>query len=93
MPLSGEFESSNPALNQLFRNIIWRQKGNYLEVPTDCPQRDERLGWSGDAQLFITTGAYNYDATLEAEGVKFLWGEKGEAIFRVASGRLEFAVK
>jgi alpha-L-rhamnosidase len=48
-------------VNQLFQNIIWGQKGNYLEVPTDCPQRDERAGWSGDAQLFVRTAAYNFD--------------------------------
>jgi alpha-L-rhamnosidase len=58
---TGEFECSSPLLNQLFQNILWGQKGNYLEVPTDCPQRDERAGWSGDAQFFIRTAAYNYD--------------------------------
>lgn len=61
MPRTGEFESSSKLLNQLFHNIIWGQKGNYLEVPTDCPQRDERLGWTGDAQFFIPTGAHNFD--------------------------------
>ena len=58
---TGEFECSSPLVNQLFQNIIWGQKGNYLEVPTDCPQRDERAGWSGDAQFFIRTAAYNFD--------------------------------
>ena len=58
---SGWFECSNPLINQLFNNIIWGQKGNYLEAPTDCPQRDERLGWTGDAQVFLSTGAYNFD--------------------------------
>ncbi|HWH69799.1 MAG TPA: alpha-L-rhamnosidase C-terminal domain-containing protein, partial [Candidatus Sulfotelmatobacter sp.] len=48
-------------MNQLFSNIIWGQKGNYLEVPTDCPQRDERLGWSGDTEFFVPTAAYNFD--------------------------------
>ena len=61
MPRSGDFACSSPLVNQLFNNIIWGQKGNYLEVPTDCPQRDERLGWSGDAQFFVTTAAYNFD--------------------------------
>ena len=61
MPRTGQFECSNQLVNQLFHNIIWGQKGNYLEVPTDCPQRDERLGWTGDAQFFIRTGAYNFD--------------------------------
>ncbi len=58
---TGEFACSSPLVNQLFQNIIWGQKGNYLEVPTDCPQRDERAGWSGDAQFFIRTAAYNFD--------------------------------
>jgi alpha-L-rhamnosidase len=61
MERSGTFECSNPLVNQLVHNIVWGQKGNYLEVPTDCPQRDERLGWTGDAQFFIPTGAYNFD--------------------------------
>jgi alpha-L-rhamnosidase len=58
---TGSFESSEPLLNQLFHNIVWGQKGNYLEVPTDCPQRDERLGWTGDAQFFMPTAAYTSD--------------------------------
>ena len=41
--------------------MIWGQKSNYLDIPTDCPQRDERLGWTGDAQVFIKTASYNYD--------------------------------
>ncbi len=61
MAQTGRFESSEPMVNQLFHNIIWGQKGNYLEVPTDCPQRDERLGWTGDAQFFIPTASYNFD--------------------------------
>ena len=48
-------------MNQLYRNIVWGQRSNYFEVPTDCPQRDERLGWTGDAQAFIRTAAYNMD--------------------------------
>ncbi len=58
---TGTLLSSNPMLNQLFHNIIWGQKGNFLDIPTDCPQRDERLGWTGDAQTFIRTAALNYD--------------------------------
>jgi len=58
---TGGFECSNPLVNQLFCNAVWSQRGNYLEVPTDCPQRDERAGWSGDAQFFIRTAAYNFD--------------------------------
>ena len=58
---TGYIESSDILLNQLFSNIIWGQKGNFLDIPTDCPQRDERLGWTGDAQVFIKTASYNYD--------------------------------
>lgn len=58
---TGKFECSNPLINQLQHNIQWGQKGNFLDVPTDCPQRDERLGWTGDAQAFFNTAAYNMD--------------------------------
>ena len=58
---TGYLESSSPLLNQLFSNIIWGQKGNFLDVPTDCPQRDERQGWTGDATVFCRTATYNYD--------------------------------
>jgi alpha-L-rhamnosidase len=61
LPEAGEFSCSDPLINQLQHNIQWGQRGNYLEVPTDCPQRDERLGWTGDAQAFIRTGAWNRD--------------------------------
>ncbi|HTB26240.1 MAG TPA: family 78 glycoside hydrolase catalytic domain [Puia sp.] len=59
MEKTGQFECSNPMLNQLQHNIQWGQKGNFLDVPTDCPQRDERLGWTGDAQAFSRTAGYN----------------------------------
>ena len=58
---SGAFESSDALLNQIWSNTWWSQLSNYLEVPTDCPQRDERLGWTGDAQVFVRSGAYNQD--------------------------------
>ena len=61
MTPAGSFSCSNPLLNQLQHNIVWGQKGNFLDVPTDCPQRDERLGWTGDAQVFIATAAFNMD--------------------------------
>lgn len=64
MPKTGAFRCSNPLLNQLQSNIQWGQKSNFLEVPTDCPQRDERLGWTGDAQVFIRTAAFNMDVRL-----------------------------
>ncbi len=57
----GEFVCSNPMVNQLQSNIEWGQRGNYLEIPTDCPQRDERLGWMGDAQIFARTACANFD--------------------------------
>ncbi|UCG47832.1 MAG: family 78 glycoside hydrolase catalytic domain [Phycisphaerales bacterium] len=60
-PVAGAFECSNPMVNQLYKNITWGQRSNFLEVPTDCPQRDERLGWTGDAQIFIRTATYNMD--------------------------------
>jgi alpha-L-rhamnosidase len=56
---TGSFTSSHPLINQLQHNIQWGQKGNFLDVPTDCPQRDERLGWTGDAQVFSRTAAFN----------------------------------
>ena len=55
------FECANPIVNQLYKNILWGQRSNFFSVPTDCPQRDERLGWTGDAQLFLDTAAYNMD--------------------------------
>ena len=58
---TSEFETSNPLVNQLQHNIIWGQKGNFVDVPTDCPQRDERLGWTGDAEVFSPTAAFNMD--------------------------------
>lgn len=62
MKRTGHLSCSNRNLNRLFDNIIWGQKGNFLDVPTDCPQRDERLGWTGDAQVFARTACLNYDA-------------------------------
>lgn len=61
MRVTGRFETSDPMINQLQHNIAWGQKGNFLDVPTDCPQRDERLGWTGDAQVFARTAAFNMD--------------------------------
>jgi alpha-L-rhamnosidase len=61
MPLTGSFTSSHPLVNQLQQNIQWGQRGNFLDVPTDCPQRDERLGWTGDAQAFSRTATFNFN--------------------------------
>lgn len=56
----GSFSCDRPLVNQLQRNIRWGQRGNFVDIPTDCPQRDERLGWTGDAQVFIPTACYNF---------------------------------
>jgi alpha-L-rhamnosidase len=60
-PVAGQFACSDPRINQLQSNIQWGQRGNYLSVPTDCPQRDERMGWMGDAEVFVRTATYNAD--------------------------------
>lgn len=57
-PVTGAFECSDPLINQLHRNILWGWKGNTVDVPTDCPQRDERMGWTGDAQVFSRTANF-----------------------------------
>jgi alpha-L-rhamnosidase len=59
MAPTGTFSCSNPLINQLQHNIQWGQKGNFLDIPTDCPQRDERLGWTGDAEVFSRTATFN----------------------------------
>jgi alpha-L-rhamnosidase len=59
LPETGRFATSDTMLNRLQHNIVWGQRGNFLDVPTDCPQRDERLGWTGDAQVFARTAAFN----------------------------------
>ena len=61
MEPTGTFTCSDPLINQLQKNIQWGQKGNFLDVPTDCPQRDERMGWTGDAQVFSATASYIYN--------------------------------
>jgi len=60
-PVAGRFECSNAGVNRLLSNIRWGQRGNFVSVPTDCPQRDERLGWTADAQIFLPTAAYQAD--------------------------------
>ena len=61
MPESGKFSCDNALVNKLQSNIVWGQRSNYFSVPTDCPQRDERMGWLGDAQVFVPTAAFNMD--------------------------------
>ena len=59
---TGYIESSDSMLNQFVSNVLWGQRSNFLDVPTDCPQRDERMGWAGDAQVFMRAATYNYDS-------------------------------
>lgn len=63
-PRIGDFHCSNAKVNRLQSNIFWGARGNFLDIPTDCPQRDERLGWTGDAQAFSSTAAFNMDTAL-----------------------------
>ena len=87
MKQTGSFGSSNPLINQLQHNIQWGQRGNFLDVPTDCPQRDERLGWTGDAQVFSRTAAFNM-------GVNNFFAKwlKDLAADQAASGSVPFVV-
>ena len=62
-PAAGDFECSDPALTQFARNTQWTQRANFVEVPTDCPQRDERLGWMGDSQAYVRTASFNADVS------------------------------
>jgi alpha-L-rhamnosidase len=76
-PPTGTFECSNPLINQLQHNIVWGQKGNFVDVPTDCPQRDERLGWTGDTQVFIRTACFNMNvATFFTKWLRDLGAEQ-----------------
>jgi alpha-L-rhamnosidase len=79
MEQTGTFECSEPLINQLQSNIRWGQKGNFLDVPTDCPQRDERMGWTGDAQAFASTAMFNYNtATFYFKWLKDLAADQFE---------------
>ncbi len=60
-PLASGFECSDPVVNQIFQNAVWTQRANWIELPTDCPQRDERLGWTGDAQIYAASAAIHAD--------------------------------
>lgn len=61
MKETGYLKTDNPEVNRLFENVKWGQKSNFIDIPTDCPQRDERLGWTGDAAIFAKTASYNMD--------------------------------
>ncbi|MFC3996759.1 family 78 glycoside hydrolase catalytic domain [Nocardiopsis sediminis] len=63
MERTGRFSTSDPRVERLHANVVWGMRGNFVDVPTDCPQRDERLGWTGDLQVFAPTAAYLYDAS------------------------------
>ncbi len=82
-PKAGRFACSDRMLNQLYSNIDWTQRANFIDIPTDCPQRDERLGWTGDAQVYIGTAALNYD--VQAFFTKWLVdltdGQRGDGQF------------
>ena len=69
-PVVGAFTCSDPMLNQLHNNIYWTQRANFIDIPTDCPQRDERMGWTGDAQVYVRTATLNTD--VEAFFTKWL---------------------
>jgi alpha-L-rhamnosidase len=62
MERTGWFECSDPLVNRLHENVVWSMRGNFLDIPTDCPQRDERLGWTGDVQVFAPTASFLYDS-------------------------------
>ena len=87
MAATGTFECANPLINQLQHNILWGQKGNFVDVPTDCPQRDERLGWTGDTQVFIRTACFNMNVA--AFFTKWLHDLRAD---QLPNGRVPFVV-
>jgi alpha-L-rhamnosidase len=91
-PRSGTFECSDELVNQLWRNINWGQRGNFVSVPTDCPQRDERLGWLADAQVFLPTAALNMDvaAFMTKWGDDLLDSQSPEGAYPDVAPRLVF---
>jgi len=85
---TGYFECSDELLNQLHSNVVWGTRGNILDVPTDCPQRDERLGWTGDLAVFAPTAAFLFDV----DGLLRDWLADLAAEQRAAGGRVPFVV-
>ncbi len=77
-PLTDKLSTGSPMINRLWRNILWSQRSNFMSVPTDCPQRDERLGWMADAQVFWRTGSYNM--ALAAFSRKFARDMRGSQV-------------
>src|SRR2546428_10278732 len=61
MERTGWFECSEPLINRFHENVVWSMRGNFFDIPTDCPQRDERLGWTGDINVFAPTACFLYD--------------------------------
>jgi alpha-L-rhamnosidase len=85
---TGWFECSDDLLNQLHRNVVWSLRGNFLDIPTDCPQRDERLGWTGDLAVFVPTAAFLYDIqSFLQDWLLDLWAEQ-----QAADGVVPFVV-
>src|ERR671916_2196062 len=93
-PPAGSFECSSPMVNKLQSNILWGQRGNFLSIPTDCPQRDERLGWTGDAQVFVRTASFNMDvaAFFEKWMVDLEDAQSPEGAFPDVAPLLEFSL-
>ena len=88
MKRTGWFETSHPLLNRLHENVVWGMRGNFLSIPTDCPQRDERLGWTGDIQVFAPTASYLYDC----DAFLSSWLEDLAADQRAADGIVPFVI-
>ncbi|MFC7403491.1 alpha-L-rhamnosidase [Georgenia alba] len=88
MHRTGWFECSEPLVNRLHENVVWGMRGNFLSIPTDCPQRDERLGWTGDIQVFSPTASTLFDADAFLAG----WLKDVEAEQAASGGSLGFVV-
>ncbi len=88
MERTGWFECSDPLINRLHENVLWSMRGNFLSIPTDCPQRDERLGWTGDIQVFAPTASFLYDSA----GFLTSWLADVAADQKVAGGVVPFVV-
>jgi alpha-L-rhamnosidase len=69
-PRCGGFECSDAMLNKLYQNMVWTQRSNFFEMPTDCPQRDERMGWTGDAQIYVRAATLNADIASRLSGLR-----------------------
>lgn len=88
MERTGWFECSDPLLNRLHENVVWSMRGNFFDIPTDCPQRDERKGWTGDIQIFAPTAAFLYDTA----GFLQSWLEELSVEQQIGQGVVPFIV-